>query len=88
MNTDELLLKQLVRQIKILNFWVTFFGLLFVAALAIAGFLLWRMVTFVHQTEQHLQSIQTKTSQTLDVQNQLCGSSLSGLLKGNTDYCK
>jgi len=88
MNTDEIILKQLVRQMKILNFWVTFFGVLFVAALAIAGFMLYKMVTYVHQTEQRLENIQTKTSQTLDVQNQLCSSSLSSLLNRSSDYCK
>jgi cell division protein FtsL len=89
MNVDEQLLKQLVRQMKILNFWVTFFGVLFVAALAIAGFMLYKMVTFVHQTEQKIDSIQAKTSQTLNVQNQLCSdATLKTLLsRTSSDYC-
>jgi lysylphosphatidylglycerol synthetase-like protein (DUF2156 family) len=89
MNTDEIILKQLVRQMKILNFWVTFFGVLFLAALAIAGFMVYKMVTYVHQAEQRIQSIQTKTSQTLDVQNQVCGdATVKALLNRTSDYCK
>lgn len=87
---NEVLLKQLVRQMKLLNFWVTFFGVLFIAALAVAGFMLYKMVTFVHQTEQRLESIQTKTSQTLDVQNQVCGDATlkTFLSHASSNYCK
>lgn len=74
---DEILLKQLVRQIKILNFWVSFFGTLFIITLVISGILLYKVVTYIHHADQTIQNFQTQTSQSLNVQNQLCSSSLA-----------
>ena len=85
--TNDVLLKQLVRQLKWLNFWVTFFGVLFLVTLALSGFMLYKMAVYVHNTEQKITSLQTKTSQTLDVQKQACGNdSLAALLK-QAGYC-
>lgn len=86
---DEVLLKQLVRQMRILNIWVSVFGTLFLAALLIAVFLLFKLVTFVHSTQQSLESLQQKTSQTLDVQKNICKSSgISSLVDKASNYCQ
>lgn len=86
---DEILLRQLVRQLKILNVWITVFGSLVLIVLIILGVLIFKMVMFVHATEQRLADIQTKTAQTLDVQSKICKSdTLSSLLNKSTDYCK
>lgn len=69
---DEVLLKKLVRQLKWLNFWVSFFGFLFIITFVVAGILLFKAATYIHHADQSIQNLQTKTSQTLDVQNQLC----------------
>ena len=81
---DELTAKQLVRQLKIINFWITFFGVTFLIAFAVLGVLIFKVVTFVRSTEQKITDFQTKTSQTLNVKDDLCK---SGPLSG-TSYCK
>lgn len=85
---DEVLLKQLVRQVKILNFWVSFFGVLILASFVIAGILVWKAVTYIHNAEKSISHIQTQTSQTLNVQNQLCGNSALKTLASSSNLCK
>lgn len=81
---DELTARQLVRQLKIINFWITFFGVTFLITFAIFGVLIFKVVTFMRTTEQKISDFQVKTSQTLDVKDDLCK---SGPLSG-TSYCK
>ncbi len=71
---------------KLLNFWVTFFGVLFLVSLAVAGFLLFKVVTYVHKSEQAITNLQQKTSQNLDVQKQVCDNASIRALAGS--YCK
>lgn len=85
---DEVLLKQLVRQVKILNFWVSFFGVLFIATFVIAGILLFKAVTYIHHADQSLQSLQTKTSQTLNVEDQACQNGTVKPLLQRAGYCQ
>ena len=85
---DEVLLKQLVRQMKILNFWITFFGTLFLITLLIGGILLFKIVIFVHHTEQSIQNLEQKTSDSLNAQKQICGNdTIKGLLSKTSNYC-
>lgn len=85
---DELLLKQLIRQLKIMNFWITLFGTLFLIVLIILGVLIFKMVTFVHSTEQKISDFQTSAQSTLDLQAKLCKSkSLGSLLTDKTSAC-
>lgn len=81
---DEQLQRQLVRQLKIMNFWITFFGTIILVSLLIMGFLVFKIVTFVRSTEQKVTQFQTKTSETLNVKDDLCR---NGLLRGSA-YCK
>lgn len=84
-----MLLRQLVRQLKILNIWVTIFGTLMLVTLIALGILVFKMVLFVHSTEAKIADIQQKTSQTLDVQTHICNSDgLGSILSKTTDYCK
>ncbi|MDQ3065201.1 MAG: hypothetical protein M3Q36_02935 [bacterium] len=85
---DEVLLKQLIRQIKVLNFWITLFGTLFLIVLLVSGFLLFQLVTFMRDTKQSIEGLQNSTSQTLDIQKRVCGSNLKDLLGEDGDYCK
>jgi len=81
---DEQVARQLTRQLKIINFWITFFGSIIVITLLIMGFFIFKMVTFVRSTEQKITNFQTQTSETLNVKDDVCK---SGLLSGST-YCK
>lgn len=81
---DEQLQKQLIKQLKIINFWITFFGTIVVVSLLIVGVLLFKMISFVRSTEQKITDFQTKTSQTLNVKDDICR---NNLLK-DSSYCK
>jgi uncharacterized membrane protein YciS (DUF1049 family) len=86
---NDVLLTRLIRQLKWLNFWVTFFGVLFLVSFIIAGILLFKAVVFIQRSEQKISDLQAKTSQTLDVQKQVCSNSqLSNILSKTSTYCK
>lgn len=67
--------KQLVRQLKILNFWITTFGVLMLLALGLIGFFLYQTVMFVKSTGDRITSLQQTTTKKLDVKKQVCGGS-------------
>ena len=81
---DEQLGKQLVRQLKFLNFWITFFGTIFLIGMILLGILLFRVAAFVHDSSQKLTEIQTKTTETLDFKSELCQNSLAA----SSSICK
>ena len=70
---NEQIEKQLVRQLKILNFWITTFGVLLLAALGIIGFFLYQTAMFVKNTSDKITTIQQQTTQQLDVKSKVCG---------------
>lgn len=70
MNED--LQRQLVRQLKILNFWITTFGVLFLIALGIIGFFLFQTVMFIKSTNDSIQNLKQSTTERLDVKKQVC----------------
>lgn len=69
-------LHKILKQLKLLNFWIAFFGVSIIITMAIFGFLAFKLVTFVQNTNNQLTNIQQKTTQTLDVKSQLCDSAL------------
>jgi sensor histidine kinase regulating citrate/malate metabolism len=86
---DEVLLRQLVRQLKILNFWITTVGLLILAAIVICIVLLIKIVAFVHNTESKITDLQQKTTQSLNVKQQLCtNKSISDFLQNKSTVCQ
>jgi sensor histidine kinase regulating citrate/malate metabolism len=86
---DEVLLRQLTRQLKVLNFWIATVGILVLAAIIVCIVLLIKVVTFVHNTESQLSDLQQKTSQTLDVKQKLCSSqSVTDFLQNKSSICQ
>jgi hypothetical protein len=81
---DDQIAKQLIRQLKLLNFWITFFGTIFLVGMILMGFLLVKVGTFVKDSGDKLTKIQTQTTETLDVKSDLCK---NDALK-NTSYCQ
>jgi uncharacterized membrane protein len=69
---DEHLAKQLTRQLKILNRWLMAMTIMFVLALIVIGILLFKIVTFVNDTQDRIEDIQQKTNSALDVKGRLC----------------
>jgi hypothetical protein len=86
---DELLLKQLVRQLRIMNIWISIFGTLVVLSLAILAFMVYKVVTFVNDTNHKIETLTIQTKQTLDFKSKVCNTdSLGNFLHGSTDLCK
>lgn len=69
-------LHKILKQLKILNFWITFFGASIIITMAIIGFLAFKLVTFVQNTNNQLTTLQQNTKETLDVKSQACELSL------------
>jgi cell division protein FtsL len=79
---DEALTRKLIRQLRWLNFIVTFFGLLIVATLIVAAVLISRAVSDIHKAQNSISNLQENTTQ------QLCDSGAGSLLKNYTSSCQ
>ena len=86
---DEALLRQIVRQLKFLNFWITLFGVIIIISLAITGLVLYKIVTLANNSVKKFDTFQQQTSNSLNLKKQVCSdSSLSSLLRSQTSICK
>ena len=87
---NDQLAKQLVKQLKILNFWVTSLGVLLLAGLVVIGILLFQVISFVRDTSHNITNFTTSTQQKLDLKTQACAGndSFSTFIKSKTDVCR
>lgn len=86
---DEQLLRQLARQLKILNIWITIVGTLILASIIICIYLLFKVVTFVQNTSDRVTNIQDNTKNSLNLQKQLCDSKTFGnFLENRSEVCR
>ncbi len=86
---NEELQKQLIKQLKVLNFWIRFFGSLVLITLLIMGFLVFKLVWFVKQTNDKFTSLQQQTAEKLDIKSQVCSgtNSFSEFIQKSTNAC-
>jgi predicted PurR-regulated permease PerM len=85
---QEVLLRKIRRQLRWLNVVLSFFGILILVGFIISGILLYKLVTFTHNAESKIDNLQSKATQSLDVQKQACDNSeLSTLLKSANISC-
>jgi high-affinity Fe2+/Pb2+ permease len=86
---DEALAKKLSRQLKLLNFLLVFFVLIFMSFFAVAGLFAYGAMQEVRDAKNTLTNLQGKTEDTLNVRSELCDSSgtLSTLLKAQSNIC-
>lgn len=87
---DEKLQRQLIRQLKILNFWITTLGILLLVGLAIIGYMLFQVITFAREASNNIQQLQQNTTERLNVRNQACDQdgAIGEYLRSQTDICK
>lgn len=87
---NEQLQRQLIRQLKLLNFWITTFGTLFLVALAILGYFLFQTVMFMRDTGQKIENFQAQTRDSLDVKKQACenNGAFGDFLRSSTKACE
>lgn len=69
---DEKLQRQLIRQLKILNFWITTLGVLLLIALSIIAFVLFQTVSAIKNTTDKIRNLEETAASRVDVQKQLC----------------
>ena len=86
---DEHFQLQLIRQLKILNTWVSIFGSLVLVTLVTLGVLVFKIVNFAQDTRTKISDIQQKTSQTFNVKDDICANkTITKLLGSKADkYC-
>ena len=86
---DEQLARRLLRQIKVLNFLIIFFAVVFMAIFAVAGVFAYAAVQEVKDAKDSLTSVQQKATDSLNVRDDLCSSSgtVSTLLKNQSELC-
>jgi hypothetical protein len=82
--------RKLLRQLKLLNFWISTFGVLLLVTLGIIGFLMFQAVMFMKSTGDKITNFQETTTEKLDVKSQVCNGtdSFSAFIKSNTDACR
>jgi hypothetical protein len=80
--------EKLLRQLKILNFWITTFGTMMLLSMIVIGFFAYQAATYVKSASDKVTNIQQQTTQTLDVKSQLCSNNdqVSQLLR-SSGYC-
>ena len=86
---DDVLLRKVSRQLKLLNFVVSFFGLLILASFVVSAVLLFKAVTFARSEATKIDNLQKQATQSLNVKQQLCSdSSLQALLQSTGTTCR
>lgn len=83
---DEKLLRKISRQLRFLNIFLASFGILILISIAIIGFLLWQMISFVQDVGNQVQN----TREQFNVQRQACEADnrLGTFLRNNSDVCR
>jgi cell division protein FtsL len=82
-------MQRLRRSLRTIKLLLGFFFLVFIALLAVLGFIAYKVVTFTHDVNNRITKFENTTSQNLDVKQQICSNkSLTGLLGSNNDLCK
>lgn len=70
---NEELERKILRQLKLLNIWVSIFGTLLLVTLGIIGFLMFQAAMFVKDAGDKVTNFQQTTTEKLDVKAQVCG---------------
>lgn len=87
---NEQTAKQLVRQLKIINFWISFYGVILIVIMGTLAFMMFQVVTFVRETNERIDALRTSAVESIDVQKKICqgDDEISGLIKRQTDLCR
>ncbi len=86
---DEQLLRKVSHQLRTIKLMLGFFFCMLLSLLGILGFIAYKVITFTHDISTKINSLESKTSQTLDLKTKICDNkSLVGLLGSNNDLCQ
>ena len=82
---DDKLQRQLLRQLKFLNFWLALFGSVMLIGFIVIGLLLYQVFSFARDIERRVES----TQQSLNLERQACDSdSTIGELARRAGLCR
>jgi hypothetical protein len=84
MEIDEKLIRKLNRQMRSIRLMLGFFTLVTLAVLGIWIYMAYKFVTFTHDVNNKITTIQNTTTQKLDIKSQLCADTTSLLAK---EFC-
>jgi hypothetical protein len=74
---------------RIMNIWISIFGTLILVILAVLGYFVFKIVTFVNDTNQKIENFTAQTKESLDVKGQVCETdTVGGFLKEKTGVCE
>lgn len=86
---DEVIIKQLTRQLRVLNIWLTFLGVVMIVGFVILGILIYKVLSFTHDVSNKFTTLQQKTEQSVNIQKQLCDiKNIGTFLHKETTVCK
>ncbi len=87
---DDKLQRRILRQLRILNFWIASTVVLLLLTLGLLAFMAYRALGFINETRQQIQRMQQQTQEAVDLQAKLCGGggSVAALLRESTDICR
>lgn len=87
---DEKLQRQLLRQLKLINFWISLYGAIMVITIAIIAYMLFQMMAFARDTNDRIDSLKSSVSDSVNVTSKACGGSgpVTDWLKSQTDFCQ
>lgn len=85
-NISDQTARAIVRQLRILNRWLAVFGVLVLGTLAIVLFLLFQVVTAIHDVSQRMQ----QAGGSIDVRYRACQAegAFGDFLRSRSDVCK
>jgi len=88
-STNDVLMKSLVRQLKILNIWITFFGSLVVVAMVVMAILLFSLIGFIKDTGTKIDNARTQANDSVNLKKQACegNDGFSDFLRSSTGVC-
>ena len=87
---NEVLIKKLTRQVRILNFFLIFFSLIFLAVLTVVGVAAYGAKQEVDKAQITLTDLSDNASENLDLRDDLCATSgnLGSLIRSQSDLCQ
>ncbi len=63
---DNAMIKKLTRQMRIINLWLGFYGILMIAILGTLGFVLYKFITFSNQVTGTIQDVKQTVNSSTD----------------------
>lgn len=87
---DELLVKQLLRQLKIINTFMIILVVTFLTFFIVTGVVVYKAVQEVRDAKNSINSLQDKLQGNINLKTEICDSdsSVSDLLKNRSEICK